>query len=154
MGCPQRQWTITTLGLIGVATVVRLLPYLAPIDVGDLVQDDRALTFRDRNGLLLGTLLTQTSDRTATVDLDDISPHFINAILAAEDSDFYHHGPLDIPALIRATYQWARHGQIVSGGSTVTMQLARLLHPAPPHDSQQGAGNLAIVAHRGRLQQR
>ncbi|MGK7912888.1 MAG: penicillin-binding protein 1C [Synechococcus sp.] len=131
MGFPLRKLVLATLSLLGLAIGIRLLPYFAPIDVGSRVQDDRSLTFRDRNGLLLGTLLTQTSDRTATVDLEDISPHFINAILAAEDADFYQHGPLDIPALARATYQWARHGHIVSGGSTLTMQLARMLHPAP-----------------------
>ncbi|MEM9568799.1 MAG: transglycosylase domain-containing protein, partial [Cyanobacteria bacterium P01_E01_bin.34] len=131
MGFLQRKLVVVTLSLLGLAVVIRLVPYLAPIDVSKLAQDDRSLTFRDRNGLLLGTLLTQTSNRTATVDLEDISPHFIDAILAAEDADFYQHGPLDIPALARATYQLARHRQIVSGGSTVTMQLARMLHPAP-----------------------
>ncbi|MEM8715728.1 MAG: penicillin-binding protein 1C [Cyanobacteria bacterium P01_G01_bin.4] len=131
MGFPQRKLVVVTLSLLGLATVIRLVPYLAPIDVSKQAQDDRSLTFRDRNDLVLGTLLTQTSDRTATVELDDISPHFIAAILAAEDADFYDRGPLDIPALARATYQWARHGQIVSGGSTVTMQLARMMHPAP-----------------------
>ena len=131
MGFPIRKLSIAALTLLGLAAILRALPYLAPIRVGDLAQDDRAITFRDRNGLLLGTLLTQTSDRTATVDLEEVSTHFIDAILAAEDADFYHHGPLDIPALTRATYQWVRHGHIVSGGSTVTMQLARMLHPAP-----------------------
>ena len=131
MGHLPRRWTIATVGLLGVVACVRLAPYLAPIDVSKLNQDDRSLTLRDRNGQLLGTLLTQTSDRTATVPLDDISPHFIQAMLTVEDADFYHRGPVDIPALIRATYQWGRHGRVVSGGSTISMQLARLLRPAP-----------------------
>ena len=131
MGIPLRKLAFATLPLIGLTATIRAIPYLAPIHLKDLSQDDRSVTFRDRNGLLLGTLLTQTSDRTATVELEDISPYFIDAILAAEDANFYHHGPLDIPALARATYQWMRQGHIVSGGSTVTMQLARMLHPAP-----------------------
>ena len=131
MGLSLRNLAIASLTLIVLATTIRGIPYLIPIHLKELRQDDRSVTFRDRNGLLLGTLLTQSSDRTATIDLEDISPHFIDSILAAEDADFYHHGPLDIPALARAAYQWMKQGQIVSGGSTVTMQLVRLLNPAP-----------------------
>ncbi|WP_038027421.1 penicillin-binding protein 1C [Synechococcus sp. PCC 7336] len=124
------------LVLLGVGAIVRLLPYLAPIRTADIAQDDRAITFRDRNRLLLGTLLTRDRNHTAVVPLDEISPHFIQAILAAEDADFYDRGPVDLPAIARASYQAIRHRRIVSGASTVTMQLARLLQPAPrtiPH---------------------
>ncbi len=110
---------------------VRLLPYLAPISAEDLVQDDRAITFHDRNGLLLGTLLTRDQDHTAVVPLEQMSPQFLQGILAAEDGRFYQHGALEMRAVARAIQQAIEAREIVSGASTVTMQLARMLEPAP-----------------------
>ena len=46
-------------------------------------------------------------------------------LLAAEDSDFFTHTGVDFLSLIRATYQYIRAGEIISGGGTITMQVAR-----------------------------
>jgi penicillin-binding protein 1C len=110
---------------------VRLLPYFAPIHAADIAQNQLALEFSDRNGLPLGTLLTRDQEHTAVVPLNQVSPQFINAILAAEDSSFYHHGALDMKAIIRAINQAIHAKRIVSGASTITMQLARMLEPSP-----------------------
>ena len=111
--------------------VVRSLPYLAPITADDLTQEQQAWEFVDRQGLPLGTLLTQNQEHTLVVTLTEISPHFQHAILAAEDADFYHHGALDVKAIARAIFQAVKHRRIFSGASTITMQLARMLEPAP-----------------------
>ncbi len=111
--------------------VVRCTPYLMPIRAQDLVQDHQAWILSDRNGLPLGTLLSRDQDHTIGVTLDQVSPQFIQAILAAEDSDFYQHGPVDLWALARAIAQAAQARRIVSGASTITMQLARMLYPTP-----------------------
>jgi penicillin-binding protein 1C len=66
--------------------------------------------------------------RTASADLP---PHLIDMLLAAEDRRFRHHPGVDPLALVRAAFQWARAGRVVSGGSTLTMQAARLLEPRP-----------------------
>jgi penicillin-binding protein 1C len=110
---------------------VRLLPYFAPIRAADIAQNQLALEFSDRNRLPLGTILTRDQEHTAVVPLNQISPQFIKAILAAEDSSFYHHGPLDMKAIIRAINQAIHAKRIVSGASTITMQLARMLEPFP-----------------------
>lgn len=115
----------------GVCLGVRLLPFLAPIDAHDLVQDQQAIEFRDRNHLLLGTLLTRDQSHTAFIAIKDVSPRFIEAILAAEDGRFYHHGPLDLWAIGRSLRDALQAGQILSGASTITMQLARMLEPVP-----------------------
>lgn len=81
---------------------MRSLPYLAPIHAKDLVQDAVAVEFSDRHGLPLGTLLTRDQERTAVVPLNQVSPHFIHAILAAEDGRFYHQGALEGRAIARA----------------------------------------------------
>ncbi|WP_293102661.1 transglycosylase domain-containing protein, partial [Moorena sp. SIO3I6] len=119
------------LGLALLGITVRSLPYLAPIRAKDLVQDDLAVEFRDRNGLSLGTILSRDQDHTAVVPLDQISPHFIHAILAAEDGEFYHHGALEMRAIMRSLIEAIEAKRIVSGASTITMQLARMLEPNP-----------------------
>ncbi|NEZ64547.1 penicillin-binding protein 1C [Leptolyngbyaceae cyanobacterium CCMR0082] len=111
--------------------VVRGVPYLMPIHATDLAQVDQAVEFRDRNSLPLGTLLSRDQEHTAVVPLSQVSPHFQHAILAAEDRRFYHHGPVDLQALARASLQAIRTRRIVSGASTVTMQLARMVNPVP-----------------------
>ncbi|MBD2439374.1 penicillin-binding protein 1C [Nostoc sp. FACHB-110] len=118
------------LAVVFVCVVVRLLPYFAPIHTADIAQNQLALEFSDRNGLPLGTILTRDQEHTAVVPLNQVSPQFINAIIAAEDSSFYHHGALDMKAIIRAINQAIHAKQIVSGASTITMQLARMLEPS------------------------
>ncbi|MBL1173885.1 penicillin-binding protein 1C [Pantanalinema sp. GBBB05] len=111
--------------------VVRSLPYLVPIRASDLVQDQQAIAFSDRQGLPLGTLLTRDQEHTVAVDLNQISPHFLQAIIAAEDRRFYQHGALDERAIVRALLEAVQARQVVSGASTITMQLARMLDPTP-----------------------
>ena len=59
------------------------------------------------------------------VTYDQIPPQFVNALLAAEDSRFFEHMGIDIKGLTRAAVQLATTGKIKSGGSTITMQLAK-----------------------------
>jgi len=61
----------------------------------------------------------------------DAPPHLIEMLIAAEDGRFHHHPGVDPLAVIRATGQWVRAGRVVSGGSTLSMQAARLLQPRP-----------------------
>ncbi|MDF5712362.1 MAG: penicillin-binding protein 1C [Rhizonema sp. NSF051] len=118
------------LALLLVCVTVRLLPYLAPIHVADITQEQQAIAFTDRNGLPLGTLLTRDQEHTAVVPLKQVSPQFIHAILAAEDGTFYKHGALDLKAIARAFQEAIHKRKIVSGASTITMQLARMLNPS------------------------
>ncbi|NET37260.1 MAG: penicillin-binding protein 1C, partial [Cyanothece sp. SIO1E1] len=128
----KHRWLLkVTFGLVSLSLIVRSLPYLAPIHASDLVQNQQAIEFSDRHGLPLGTLLTRDQDHTAVVSLNQVSPHFIQAILAAEDQRFYQHGPLDGRAIARSLLEAIQARQIVSGASTITMQLARMLDPAP-----------------------
>ncbi len=113
------------------ALVLRSLPYLAPIRTTDLAQDQQSVEFTDRNGLPLGTILTRDQEHTVTVPLDQVSPYFTQAIVAAEDQRFYRHGALDGRAIVRSLLEALQARQLVSGASTITMQLARMIHPAP-----------------------
>ena len=63
------------------------------------------------------------------VTLNDISPHYIDALLTYEDQRFWQHPGIDPLAILRAAIANITNGRIVSGGSTISMQVARLLHP-------------------------
>ncbi|MEH2285357.1 MAG: penicillin-binding protein 1C [Nostoc sp.] len=126
----KRTSKIILAGLL-ICLVVRLLPYFAPIRTADIAQNHLAMQFSDRNDLPLGTLLTRDQEHTSVVPLNQVSPQFTYAILAAEDGSFYHHGALDMKAVIRASKEAIHAKRIVSGASTITMQLARMLDPVP-----------------------
>lgn len=114
-----------------ICLVVRLLPYFAPLRAADIAQNQLAMQFSDRNGLALGTVLTRDQEHTSVIPLNQVSPQFIHAILAAEDGSFYDHGALDMKAVVRASKEAIHAKRIVSGASTITMQLARMLDPVP-----------------------
>ena len=60
---------------------------------------------------------------------EDVDPLYLQMLLAYEDRRFAAHPGLDPLAIARALGQWLRHGRVVSGASTLTMQTARLLEP-------------------------
>ncbi|MBV8374223.1 MAG: penicillin-binding protein 1C [Candidatus Eremiobacteraeota bacterium] len=105
--------------------------YAIGIDVAALPAQREAVTYTDRNGIALGTVLASDASHAVAVPLTRVSPAFLRAIVAAEDARFYHHGALDVAALARAARDFAIFGEARSGGSTIEMQLARLLHPSP-----------------------
>ena len=127
----RRFWLQLLLGLLTVGLLVRLSPYLVPIRAVDIAQEQLAVEFSDRHGLRLGTILTHDQEHTIVVPLAQVSSDFIQAILSAEDQRFYRHGPVDLRAVGRSLLEAAQARKIVSGASTVTMQLARMLEPAP-----------------------
>ncbi len=60
-----------------------------------------------------------------------VSPLYIQALLTYEDRWFWYHPGINPLSLLRAAQQNISQGKIVSGGSTISMQVARLLHPHP-----------------------
>lgn len=66
-----------------------------------------------------------------STQLDALDPVFVDALLAVEDKRFWHHSGVDWLGLVRAAGTSLIAGEIVSGGSTITMQTARLLEPRP-----------------------
>ncbi len=123
-------------GLFCLGLGVRSLPYLMPIRAAApsgyrTAQTETAIMFSDRHGQPLGTILTRDQEHTAIVPLDRVAPVFIQGIIAAEDKRYYQHGALDYPAIARAILEAIQARKIVSGASTITMQLARMLYPHP-----------------------
>ncbi len=79
----------------------------------------------DRNGRLIAELIGE--GRREWVSLDQISPHLINATIATEDATFFTNPGIDPVRIAGAVLQNVEQGEIVSGASTITMQLARNL---------------------------
>ena len=83
----------------------------------------------DREGKLLRPYATAEGRWRLPATIESVDPRYIALLLAYEDRRFRSHPGVDPFALGRAAYQWVRRGHIVSGGSTLTMQVARLLEP-------------------------
>jgi penicillin-binding protein 1C len=87
-------------------------------------------TVVDRNGKLLRAYAMADGRWRLPVDAGkDVDPTYLNLLLAYEDQRFRSHVGVDPLALARAAGQLITRGHIVSGGSTITMQLARLMEP-------------------------
>lgn len=95
-------------------------------------------TARDTSTLVVagdGTPLRAFADAEGVwrhpADTASVSPLYLEALLQYEDRWFRRHPGVNPWALVRAARQWASHGRIVSGGSTLTMQVARILDDSP-----------------------
>lgn len=99
--------------------------YLSIHQPGPLPRVFQSTIIYDRNGLRLAEVFDE-GQRT-WVRLEDISPHLIDAIIATEDASFYDNPGVDARRVVGAFLQNAEAGEVVSGASTITMQLARLL---------------------------
>ncbi|MCB1377225.1 MAG: penicillin-binding protein 1C [Alphaproteobacteria bacterium] len=109
--------------------LVGLLQRLGPAPLGHGIAYSTLVT--DRNGELLRPFITRGGYWRLPVTSKDVDPRFLSMLLAYEDKRFHTHHGVDPVAMLRAAGQALWHGRIVSGGSTLTMQVARLLEPRP-----------------------
>jgi len=89
------------------------------------------LSVRDRSGLVLAELRSTCADRGQLTPLAAVPLLLRDMVIASEDSRFERHHGVDLQAIVRALRSNLRAGRVVSGASTLTMQLARLLRAAP-----------------------
>ncbi len=83
----------------------------------------------DADGRLLRSFATGKGRWRLPVVLDDVDSEFLKLLIAYEDQRFWTHHGVDPLAMVRAAGQLVANGRIISGGSTITMQLARLAEP-------------------------
>lgn len=86
-----------------------------------------SLTLEDRNSLALRTTRAEGGALAQWLDIGRVDPQVLQAFVALEDRRFYAHHGVDLRAVGRAVVQNVRGARVVSGASTITMQLARLL---------------------------
>ncbi|WP_416067727.1 penicillin-binding protein 1C [Rhizobium sp. ZK1] len=83
----------------------------------------------DADGQLLRAFATPEGRWRLKTRVFDVDPQFIRMLIAYEDQRFYDHSGIDVWALGRAALQFVSNGRIVSGASTLSMQVARLIEP-------------------------
>ncbi|AGW14587.1 penicillin-binding protein 1C [Megalodesulfovibrio gigas] len=95
----------------------------------DALNQTPAVTVQDRHGRPLRVFLPPDGRRRQPVPLAQVSPLFRAVLVASEDRHFHRHPGVNPLAILRAAVMNLRAGRVVSGGSTITMQLARLCEP-------------------------
>jgi len=115
--------TALTCAVLGFSVWVATLPEL------DTSAVHYSTEVRDREGRLLRAYATDDGRWRLKANVEDVDPRFLAMLLAYEDKRFYKHYGIDLLAMLRAAWQLAANGEIVSGASTLSMQVARLLEP-------------------------
>ncbi|WP_138763455.1 peptidoglycan glycosyltransferase PbpC [Pseudomonas lactis] len=113
----------------GVVLVVALLWLADRIWPLPLPQDDLARVVLAEDGTPLWRFADANGVWRYPVHTSDVSPYYLDALLTYEDRWFYQHPGVNPLALVRATWQNLSGARVVSGGSTLSMQVARLLDP-------------------------
>lgn len=93
------------------------------------IKEERALKIYDRNSVLISTVFPKYGGFFEEVEYKDLSANLINAVISAEDKNFFHHSGIDYRSVIRAFLSNLIRGRVVSGGSTITQQLAKNIIP-------------------------
>ncbi|QUX93925.1 penicillin-binding protein 1C [Marinomonas sp. CT5] len=123
-----RLWA--SLPIIGILLFFSFLLYDWAVPV-DLTSRSLSQTVLAEDGSILRNFADENGIWRFPVTLDDVSPNYLDALITYEDQYFYQHPGVNVFALLRATWQWISTGQVVSGGSTLTMQVARIRYPEP-----------------------
>ncbi|HJM42221.1 MAG TPA: transglycosylase domain-containing protein, partial [Nitrospinota bacterium] len=108
-----------------------------PPDLG--VYNRRSRLVLDRDGRVIGASLTPEGRWRVPIRPEAVDPLYLRMVLAFEDRRFYRHPGVDPLAVGRAVGQWIRNRRVVSGASTLSMQIARLLEPRPRTFRAKGA---------------
>lgn len=91
--------------------------------------EQRSFEVLDRDGRLLRAFATADGRWRLKTTAAEVDPQFLRMLVAYEDQRFYDHHGIDPWALLRSAWQLASNGRIVSGASTLSMQVARLIEP-------------------------
>ncbi|MCP4824876.1 MAG: penicillin-binding protein 1C, partial [Shimia sp.] len=100
--------------------------WVAETDLPNLISDT-SVQVVDREGKLLRAYTVDDGLWRMGTGLEAVDPGYIDMLVAYEDRRFWTHAGVDPWAVLRATWQALWNGEVVSGGSTLTMQVARLL---------------------------
>jgi penicillin-binding protein 1C len=124
---PQSCILVTLFALFGVTCALAAADVANPPDMTRVT--DVSPEVVDHNGVLLRAFLTRDGYWRMKTTVRDVSPRYLAMLKAYEDKRFDAHLGVDPMAMARAALQYASSGRVVSGGSTLTMQVARLLEP-------------------------
>ena len=115
---------ILTLGGIGVGFGIAALKNVPNIDSSNIEAFAVSSSVYDKNEEFVDKL--QSAENREPVELENISPHMIDALLAVEDQRFYKHFGIDPFRIAGAAVANIKQGHIAQGGSTLTQQLVKV----------------------------
>ena len=139
--------------MLGLALAGLALDRLYPVDLGRVTQP--SVVVADRDGRMLRAFIAADGAWRLPAGAEAVDPLYISMLIAYEDQRFALHPGVDPLAVARALAQWAGQGRVVSGASTLTMQVARLLDPRPrglPAKLAQAARALQLELHLSKAQ--
>lgn len=114
---------------LSATAVISLWFAQSPVSYTELSATSPILT--DRNEAWLNVRTVESGTWRIQADLNAIDPAFLDALIEIEDRRFYAHAGVDGMAILRALKSWKDKGEVVSGASTITMQLVRQYKPRP-----------------------
>jgi penicillin-binding protein 1C len=127
-----RRIVLVTAGLfVGCYLAFCCIWYAYPFPIEQFDREPASPLVTDRHGQRLLSLVNSDGQWRQPVPLSEISPWLIAATLAAEDARFRQHRGVDYQAMSRAMAQNVAHRSVVSGASTLTMQICRQLERKP-----------------------
>lgn len=129
-----KRMAIAIAGLLAIVVALDRA-YPLPPEARPKTATPATLVVTAEDGTPLRTWPGQDGALRQPITLADVSPHYLQALLTYEDRCFRWHPGVNPLALGRAAWQWASEGRVVSGGSTLTMQVARVLDPPAPSRS-------------------
>ena len=140
------------VGLLGGVAAVSLHIFVSRLGPPDLAEAQVAsTTVLDRNDLLLRAFTTPEGRWRLPVEPDEVDQRYLAMLMAFEDKRFYDHPGVDSRSMARAAWQLVRYQRIISGGSTLTMQVARLVEGhyerSGPAKMRQIVGALQLERH-------
>ncbi len=118
---------VFVLGLALPAAWDEYLKSLGPLDLASARVGSTIVV--DRDGRLLRAFTLPDGRWRLPTSGGEVDPRYLAMLVAYEDGRFYAHEGVDWRAMARAAGQWLARGRVVSGGSTLTMQVARLIEP-------------------------
>lgn len=124
----RKYWIAGLILLPGIAFVVLTLIFPLP---EEKFAPPASVMVLDKSGRLLCAFTSKDGKWRMQVKLKQVSPFLKKAVLAYEDKWFYWHPGVNPVSLLRAALINYRASQVVCGGSTITMQVARMMEPRP-----------------------
>ena len=125
-----RVWRISALFVLGaIALALVAADWICPPDLTRFRMASSEVV--DRRGVLLRPFLSKDGYWRLKTEVAGVSLRYLALLKAYEDKRFDSHPGIDVLALARAAFQYARARHVISGASTLTMQVARLLEPRP-----------------------
>ena len=118
--------------------------YMRQYQPGELPRIFQTTLIYDRHGVLIGEMFGE--GRRVWMTIDNIAPVLLEATVAVEDSTFYTNPGVDAKRIAGAALQNLQEGEIVSGASTITMQLARNLFLGPDQRYDQSVDRKVLEA--------